>query len=326
MIATSMQVQRRRLVPAELRRRELEPGQRRQHSRAIGLFAGSIVLGAAFVLKMSLLLPAAPVVALGAYAADRFMVARASRGQTAVAMTVTPWGVLTDEPLRWSSIEWIGHTELARPQLQLRRSPDDEQRSWSLLTVRARGAELTGECILEPALDVLDVLLAPYALDGSRPLALTFDDREGPSVAPHQPGAARDVLAAARGLLQTEAGKELIEVSAEGYRASRMTVRPGTEGLLDRYLVEAPAGTDRGALAAALAGELELVGLVDRLCELVTSPNPVVAGVAKAAALRLGAHRARAGRIDELHPFLDAGDIAALEAWSSERREPPRET
>jgi hypothetical protein len=174
-------------------------------------------------------------------------------------------------------------------------------------------------------LDVLDSVLLQYAAEGTRPVALDLEER-GATVSSTHPGATRDVLAAARALLQSDAGRELVEVSADGYRASRTVVRTGTEGRLDRLLIEAPSGADAGPLAAVLAAELELEGLGDRLCELVTAPNPVLAGIAKAAALRLGVHPSRAGRLSELHPFLDHADLAALRAWVGEKVQAPQES
>lgn len=323
MTAGSTQVVRRRLVPAELRHLELEPAKLRDGGYAAAAMGAATTFGAAVALKIPALLVAVPVIAVGAYAVERLFVAKRSTGQTPTAMLITPWGIVAGGAIPWSAIEAIHHAELVQPQFQSRSG--EEQVAHSRLTVRAGGAVMVAERKYESMLDVLDAVLGQYAAEGSRPVALDLDEHGATSL-PAQPGATRDVLAAARALLQSDAGKELVEVSADGYRASRTVVRPGTEGRLDRLLIEAPSGADAGPLAAVLAAELELDGLVDRLCELVTAPNPVLAGIAKAAALRLGAHPSRAGRLSELHPFLDHADLAALRAWVGERDHPPRQS
>jgi hypothetical protein len=58
--------------------------------------------------------------------------------------------------------------------------------------------------------------------------------------------------------------------------------------------------------------------LVPDLLRLVSSPHPIVAAFAKAAALRLGAPLNRAGTLSEIGPFLFDEDLDAIRAWAGE--------
>jgi hypothetical protein len=69
-------------------------------------------------------------------------------------------------------------------------------------------------------------------------------------------------------------------------------------------------------LIAAEVGATELAGLV---VGLTTNPHPLVAAVARAAALRLGADVRRVGSLDELAEFLPDADLDQLRAWSNDQ-------
>jgi hypothetical protein len=102
-----------------------------------------------------------------------------------------------------------------------------------------------------------------------------------------------------------------------------VTVSPATRAMLERALTSAPADADVAPLAAVLTAELGIVGLAPALCALVMAPNPLLAGVAKAAALRLGTPIVRPGAIGETRPFLAEAEITALEQWAAERGSSP---
>jgi hypothetical protein len=52
------------------------------------------------------------------------------------------------------------------------------------------------------------------------------------------------------------------------------------------------------------------------LLELVQSPHPLLAAIAKVAARKLGAPTSRAGALDEVAPFLHTEDMEAMAAWA----------
>jgi hypothetical protein len=68
-----------------------------------------------------------------------------------------------------------------------------------------------------------------------------------------------------------------------------------------------------------VAAELKATELVDELIALVDSPHPLVASVAKAAALRLGAPTSRVGSLDEVEAFLAPADLDALRLFAAHR-------
>jgi hypothetical protein len=74
---------------------------------------------------------------------------------------------------------------------------------------------------------------------------------------------------------------------------------------------------DARPLAAMVAALLRLQSLVPDLLRLASSPHPLVAAVAKAAAMRLGAGKNRAGAIAEVAAFLFDEDLDRLERWAA---------
>ena len=78
-----------------------------------------------------------------------------------------------------------------------------------------------------------------------------------------------------------------------------------------------PKPCDPRAFAAVVAAELQATELVPDLVSLMQCPHPLVAGVARQAARRLGAPRSKTGTLDELAPFLFESDLAQLEVWAA---------
>jgi hypothetical protein len=74
---------------------------------------------------------------------------------------------------------------------------------------------------------------------------------------------------------------------------------------------------DPRPFAAILAAELHATAVTEELLELVQSPLPLLAAVAKVAATKLGAAAARVGALDEVEPFLLRRDVEALAAWQA---------
>src|SRR5262249_20720916 len=99
------------------------------------------------------------------------------------------------------------------------------------------------------------------------------------------------------------------------------TAAPETIALLRRILtngLDAAPPADPRPLAAVIAVRLGAKELVLELLKLVSSPHPVVAAMAKAAANRLGAPRNRAGAIDEVASFLFEEDFESIVRWTEE--------
>jgi hypothetical protein len=75
---------------------------------------------------------------------------------------------------------------------------------------------------------------------------------------------------------------------------------------------------DARVLAAILIAELGAGELREALVAFATSPNPLLAAVARAAALRLGAAVQRVGALDEVRDFLPNADLEQIRAWTRE--------
>jgi hypothetical protein len=117
-------------------------------------------------------------------------------------------------------------------------------------------------------------------------------------------------------------GARVLSLPPRGYRdVSSKAAGPETLALLRRVLRHGGEGAaDPRPLAAMIAGELRARALMPDLARLGTSPHPVVAGAARAAALLLGAPPNRAGALDEVQSFLHPDDLDELERWSTGAR------
>jgi hypothetical protein len=236
-----------------------------------------------------------------------------------VAMAIVPWGILVDPDtelrvLRWPAIRKVtvdvAHTMRGGTPAILA----------SVVTVDTGRELLAGRTWGAVGLEGLTVNLEAYAEEAARPVAL---DLEGN--APAGDGATEPVvselIARAGDLCSTGRGAVRLNMPARGYRSMvAAAAGPETLALLRSILAgggdTAPA--DARPLAALVAVHLGARDLVPDLLRLVSSPHPLVAAVAKAAAVRLGAGRNRAGSIAEVAAFLFDEDAEHLERWSAE--------
>jgi hypothetical protein len=129
-----------------------------------------------------------------------------------------------------------------------------------------------------------------------------------------------DLLARAEDLCTSGRGAVRLALPSGGYRSmASAAAGPETLALLRAILSpgDGPSGpADPRPLASIVAVLLGAHALVPDLLRIVSSPHPLVAAVAKAAALRLGAPRNRAGAIDEVAAFLFEDDRLRIEQWA----------
>lgn len=234
-----------------------------------------------------------------------------------VAMAIVPWGVLVDpdtEPrvLRWTAVRKVtvdaAHTMRGGTPAVIA----------SVVTVDTGRELLAGRASGAVGLEALTANLDAYAEEAARPVALDLDGLE-PAPGPAEPVVAA-LLARAGDLCTTGRGALRLALPARGYRAvAAAAAGPETLALLRSILAGGPdtAPADARPLAAIAAALLGAGGLVPDLLRLVSSPHPVVAAVAKAAAVRLGAGKNRAGALAEVAAFLCDEDLDQLEAWSA---------
>ncbi len=236
-------------------------------------------------------------------------------GSSAVRLGFTPWGVVVGEEdaprvLHWPALRGV--------QLHMVYGRDMATPStlWSVVSVETEHERFAGRTAGAAPLERLLVHLDAYTSEASRRVALDMDGErcgEGPT----EPDFELLLSAAADALHEGPASTRL-GVPTSGYRfgggraASPQTIDALRAVLRDRVEHE----LDRRPLAAVLVAELGLTTLVPELTRLVQSPHPMVAAVAKAAAIRLGAPTARVGLVEEVAPFLLAEDAAAIDAWA----------
>ncbi len=235
------------------------------------------------------------------------------------AMAVVPWGVvvLSDtEPrvLRWPAIRAITvdalHTMAGGTPAVVS----------SVVTVDTGRELLRGRTTGAAGLEGLVANLDAYTEEASRPVALDLEGAE-PACADGTEPVMGELLARAEELCTTARGAVRLALPAAGYRSiAAASAGPETVALLRSIL--APGGSapvvaaDARPLASIVAVLLGARDLVPDLVRLVSSPHPVVAAVAKAAAIRLGAPRNRAGAIDEVAAFLFEEDHLRIEQWA----------
>ncbi len=233
---------------------------------------------------------------------------------TRASMGITPWGVVvtlatSTRVLRWAAVrgitvERVHEMDNATPSIR-----------WSVVTVRTEREAYCGRTAGTVSLERLEANLHAYADEAARPPAL---DLEGlrPIARMAEP-AFEQILAAARRRLTTG---ELLggrAGSPSGYRrhGSNASRHDGSV-LVDILSAAVETEADPRALAAVLAAETGVRDAAAALERLAASPHPLVACVARAAALRLGGARAAVGALDEVGEFLAEEDLALIEAWA----------
>jgi len=229
-------------------------------------------------------------------------------------MSIVPWGVLVhDDPeprvLRWAAVREI--------QVDALREMDNATPStrWSVVKIRTERETLGGRAPGDVALERLEANVERYAEEAGRPLALDLD-----GIAAHEdvfePVLER-LIARARWLLRTGELEERLALAPRSYRHAGSVPLPETRGALARVLAQGMDGpADPRALAALLAAELGERSLLGSLLPLTASPHPLVAAVARAAALRLGGDIKRIGALDELADFVPAAELGPLRVWA----------
>jgi hypothetical protein len=242
------------------------------------------------------------------------------RGARQTAMAIVPWGVLLEPDvdtrvLRWPAIREV--TVSASHSLQ-GGTPRVVATSVRVVTER----EVFAGRMSGPAgLEGLMANLTRYAEEAALPVASDLEGQEACGDGATEP-VIDDLLRAAEALCTTAQGAARLLLPPGGYRRiSNGSVGPETQSLLRATLNGAGASSaDPRPLAAIVAAMLGARELLPELLRITVSPHPVVAAVARASALRLGATRTRAGSIDELAAFLFEEDRERLHGWAEGAR------
>jgi hypothetical protein len=287
-------------------------------ARRVGVAVTAFGLGAGVSLAMSgcdsrHALVAGALASLASAYALRGAGAGTALSSGSARMAIVPWGVLvhTDEApriLRWAAVRRI---EVALPRARTLLSGTTIS---SVVVVETERDRFVGEAVGRAPLERLVEHLDDYAREQGTPLALDLD---GESPAEVLESELEVLFSAARGWLESAPAAARLELLPAGYRraGSHTPTRSAIDVLRNVLSDRTPRGADPRAFAAVVAAELEATELAAELVALTQCPHPLVAGVAKQAARRLGVARAKTGTLDEVAPFLWEGDRARLEAW-----------
>jgi hypothetical protein len=290
----------------------------------LGVAATAFGLGAGVTLAMSGLEPRQ---ALFAGALASIMSAFALRGAGAAPthtagsarMAIVPWGVLieTDETpriLRWAAVQKIQiETSRARARHLLAGAGVSTR-----VAIETDHDRFLGEAVGVLPLERLVEHLAAYTSEQSTPIALDLHVNEAATpLEAIEPGCEM-LLAKVSDWLGTAGAVVHLGLAPAGYRKA-CALAPTTRAIdvLRKILCDrTPQPADPRAFAAAVAAEIHARELLPELVALTQCPHPIVAAVARQAARKLGASRAKTGTLDEVAPFLFDADRARLEAWA----------
>jgi hypothetical protein len=252
---------------------------------------------------------------------------RAPPPSGSVRMGIVPWGVLVhaDEAprvLRWAAVRRI--EVVTSPARGLGGLSWGWSGGWSStvssrVVVETDHDRFTGSAIGAAPLERLIQHLGAYAEEQATPIAL---DLEGARAAEMLEPECEPLFGAARSWLETARAAVELDLPSAGYRrAAACASSPRAVEVLRRILRDRrPRAADPRAFAAVISAEVHASELAPDLVALTQCPHPLVAAVAKQAAIRLGVPRVRVGALDEVSPFLFEGDAARLEAWGSATR------
>jgi hypothetical protein len=235
-------------------------------------------------------------------------------GARAEPMALVPWGILLGPEeglrvLRWNGVRSVA-VEMAQGWDQ-----GTPMILFSVVVVATERERFVAHALDAISIERLVVHLPSYAREASHGVALDLEGNqrtEGPVEPDVEP-----LLSAARSFVASGRLTSLTDTAAGGYRGEpSRSASPEVLARLRSVLRDRTEhAVDPRPFAAALAAEVGARELTDDLVSLVQSPHPVVASMAKAAALRLGASQQRVGSLDEVKPFLLERDAEALSSW-----------
>jgi len=232
------------------------------------------------------------------------------------AMVIVPWGVLVDPERDLRVLHWAAVRDVTVQEKHVMRGGTPYVIS-TRVTVRTERDRLRGDIGGPAGLEHLLANLHRYAEEAARPIAGDLDGDVSIEDSDAEP-VVEQLISRARALCSTGEGATRLQLPACGYRRSGSAMAgPETTAALRTLLSAGPPSSaselsDPRPLAAMIAAHLGATALVPDLLRLMSSPNPVVAAVSKACALRLGATPNRAGTLDEVAQFIREEDLAAL--------------
>jgi len=239
----------------------------------------------------------------------------AARASTPPSLAIVPWGVLVESEDRSSALHWAG-IDRVETNVVYGRDLGTPTTRYSLVTIETAHERLVGRAAGGVSLERLLIHLEAYAREASHVVALDLDG-ECATDGPSEP-TCESLLSSARAYVASGMASNRLELPARSYRENGAPAGQKAVDVLRAVLRDRTARLiDPRPFAAVVAAEIHAAPLIDELVELVQSPHPVVAAVAKVAASKLGVSIARVGALDEVEPFLLRRDVEALAAWGN---------
>jgi hypothetical protein len=289
-------------------------------ARSPRVWAGLLGIGAVVGFGLCEGLDAARIVGLAgatvlaASAAHRVrMLRKAARESFPPSLAIVPWGVLLESEERSSALHWAA-IDRVETDVVYGRDLGTPTTRYSLVTIETARERLVGRAAGAVSLERLSIHLPAYAREASHVVALDLDGdsaADGPSEPTFEP-----LLSSARAYVASAGASDRLDLPARSYRQNGAPGGARAVDVLGAVLRDRTARrVDPRPFAAVVAAEIGAAALVDDLIDLVQSPHPVVAAVAKVAATRLGVCKTRVGALDEVEPFLLRKDADAIAAW-----------
>ena len=247
--------------------------------------------------------------------ARRFLVPRTSRG----TLVVVPWGVLVVTGGDVRAIPWHA---VGKVELDVRHGKDGGTAiaTESRVVVTTSRERLLGAA---PGSVGLESVVGNHGRWGDESACPAAEDLDGEAPLVAEAAAPRfaDLSEIAAHLADAPRDSGVVAPIA-GYRGGNDASRWRGSSTRLRAILRSRDVTvaDPRPLAALVAARLGAVACIPDLLRLVSAPNGVVALVAKACALRLGAPLERAGALDEVAAFVPPEDLVAATAFVEETR------
>lgn len=279
-------------------------------ARAKAALTSMLALGAAYTLTHNLVIAA--VTGAVAAAASTFFKSKhvGLRGSPTsdAPISLLPWGIVISTPdeeraLRWSSARGV---DLESVHAQDNGVPST---LYTIVRVKTERDEICGVTLGAVPLERLFHNWEAYGKEQHHVLSRDLDGQL-PVVA-DEPQVEQLTLAARAFVAGGEALQRL-DLSPTSYRAGGGLQAFGLDELRrilgDRSVKEC----DPRAFAALVAAELDAKEVIPELEALTQCPHPIIAAVARHAALRLGVSVSRVGSVNEVAAFLFESDLASL--------------
>ena len=310
----------REIAPAALRYHLLDagPGSRPWIAGGVsGVLGTAATVGGVMSAGMPELALVAPFIGalVGALAALGTGPIESLQDLRAVPVGIVPWGLILDpnrapEPVPWAQIQSLSHVLVSRNRREEAQSRKIAIVTFTLATgQRIQSSSDEGEWLVS----LIELREKLEAAAGRAPAG----DIEGNT--PLETGGlpvALALLRRAEALLESAEGRNALGLETGGYRTTSIRAAgEQTRKTLHAAMWNGEARFDPGPLAVILAAKLHAGALLPHVLELILSPSPLLAAVARAAAVRLGASLMSAGSLDETRQFVPEEERAELQKW-----------